>query len=77
MNRGYAVILTGYIGWGLFPLYWNLLIHVPAGEVLLHRMLWAVPVLVILVALSVGAAPSSAPRSAPGRSSDGSPFPAW
>ena len=52
MNRGYAVILTGYIGWGLFPLYWNLLIHVPAGEVLLHRMLWAVPVLVILVALS-------------------------
>jgi chloramphenicol-sensitive protein RarD len=52
MNRGYVVILTGYIGWGLFPLYWNLLIHVPAGEVLLHRMLWAVPVLVILVTLS-------------------------
>ena len=52
MNRGYAVILTGYVGWGLFPLYWNLLTHVPAGEVLLHRMLWAVPVLVILVALS-------------------------
>lgn len=52
MNRGYAVILTGYIGWGLFPLYWALLIHVPPGEVLLHRMLWAVPVLVLLVVLS-------------------------
>jgi chloramphenicol-sensitive protein RarD len=52
MNKGYAVILTGYIGWGLFPLYWALLIHVPPGEVLLHRMLWAVPVLVLLVALS-------------------------
>ncbi len=53
MNRGYAVILTGYIGWGLFPLYWALLTHVPPGEVLLHRMLWAVPVLVLLVALSL------------------------
>ena len=52
MNRGYAVILTGYVGWGLFPLYWSLLLHVPVGEVLLHRMLWAVPVLVLLVALS-------------------------
>ncbi len=53
MNRGYAVILTGYIGWGLFPLYWALLTHVPPGEVLLHRMLWSLPVLVLLVALSV------------------------
>jgi chloramphenicol-sensitive protein RarD len=52
MNKGYAVILTGYIGWGLFPLYWSLLIHVPPGEVLLHRMLWAMPVLVLLVMLS-------------------------
>ena len=51
MNKGYAVILTGYVGWGLFPLYWSLLLHVPPVEVLLHRMLWAVPVLVLLVAL--------------------------
>ena len=52
MNKGYAVILTGYIGWGLFPLYWALLSHVPAIEVLLHRMLWSVPVLLGLVLLS-------------------------
>ena len=49
MNKGYAVILTGYVGWGLFPLYWVLLKHVPVLEVLLHRMLWAVPVLLLLV----------------------------
>ena len=49
MNRGYAVILAGYIGWGLFPLYWALLTHVPAFEVLLHRMLWSAPVLLLLV----------------------------
>ncbi len=52
MNKGYAVILTGYVGWGLFPLYWALLLHVPPLEVLLHRMLWAVPLLLLLVALS-------------------------
>ncbi len=52
MNKGYAVIVTGYIGWGLFPLYWALLAQVPAIEVLLHRMLWSVPVLLLLVLLS-------------------------
>jgi len=52
MNKGYAVILTGYVGWGLFPLYWALLSHVPATEVLLHRMLWSVPVLLLLVLLN-------------------------
>ena len=51
MTRGYLTILSGYIGWGLFPLYWSLLNHVPAGEVLLHRMLWSVPVLLLLVLL--------------------------
>lgn len=52
MKKGYLVILAGYIGWGLFPLYWALLIHVPALEVLLHRMLWSVPVLLLLVLMS-------------------------
>lgn len=52
MNKGYLFILTGYIGWGLFPLYWALLAHVPPLEILLHRMLWAVPFLVLLVALN-------------------------
>jgi len=49
MGKGYAVILTGYVGWGLFPLYWSLLNHVGATEVLLHRMLWSAPVLLLLV----------------------------
>ena len=35
--------------WGFFPLYWALLNHVNPSEVLLHRMLWAVPVLFFLV----------------------------
>ncbi len=50
--RGYLTILCGYVGWGLFPLYWALLRHVPAFEVLLHRMIWAVPVLFLFIAIS-------------------------
>lgn len=49
MNKGIIQILLGYIFWGLFPLYWVLLKQVPATEVLAHRMLWSVPVLVIFV----------------------------
>ena len=53
MIRGYLIILSGYIGWGLFPLYWALLSHVTALEVLLHRMLWAMPVLLLFVIVSL------------------------
>ena len=52
MNRGYPIILCGYVGWGLFPLYWSFLTHVPALEVLLHRMVWALPFLLLLVLIS-------------------------
>ena len=49
MNKGILTLLLGYIIWGLFPLYWALLTQVPATEVLVHRMLWSVPVLIIFV----------------------------
>ena len=51
MNKGIILIFGGFVGWGLFPLYWALLKHVPATEVLAHRMLWSVPVLLIFVAV--------------------------
>ena len=52
MNRGYLLLLSGYVGWGLFPLYWSLLAHVSSLEILMHRMLWAVPFLLPLVIFS-------------------------
>ena len=51
MNKGILLVLLGYIGWGLFPLYWGLVTHVSALEVLAHRMLWSVPVLLIFVSI--------------------------
>ena len=51
MNKGIILVLLGYIGWGLFPLYWGLVTHVSALEILAHRMLWSVPVLLVFVSL--------------------------
>lgn len=39
--RGLAYALTGLLLWGLSPLYWKLLAHVPTSETLLHRILWS------------------------------------
>ena len=51
MNRGIVLILSGYLLWGLFPIYWALLNHVNPSEVLLHRVVWAVPILFVIVYL--------------------------
>ena len=51
MLKAYSSLLAGYLGWGLFPLYWHLLKDVSPLEVTLHRIIWAVPVLALLVHL--------------------------
>lgn len=38
--------------WGIAPLYFKLLQQIPAQEILMHRIVWSVLVLAILVALS-------------------------
>ncbi len=43
LDKGFFLILTAYLSWGLFPLFFKLLDHVPALEILLHRIIWAVP----------------------------------
>jgi len=49
MNKGILLVLSGYLMWGCFPLYWALLNHVNPSEVLVHRILWSVPILFVLV----------------------------
>jgi chloramphenicol-sensitive protein RarD len=51
MNKGILLVLSGYLMWGAFPLYWALLNHVNPSEVLIHRILWSIPVLFVLVYL--------------------------
>jgi chloramphenicol-sensitive protein RarD len=48
--NGFWSGVAAYTIWGLVPLYWKLLKHVPAIQVLGHRIVWSLAVLIILVA---------------------------
>jgi chloramphenicol-sensitive protein RarD len=51
-RRGFLFALSAYLFWGVLPLFLKPLAHVPALEVLAHRIVWSVPLAgVILVAL--------------------------
>ena len=40
-SRGLAQGIGAFALWGLFPLYWKMLTHVPSLEVLAHRIVWS------------------------------------
>ena len=40
MPQGLIAAALADILWGLFPLYWKLLAHVPALEIMAHRIAW-------------------------------------
>ena len=49
---GLAYAVSAYVLWGFLPLYMKLLHHIPAAEVVAHRVLWSVPIAgAVLVAL--------------------------
>lgn len=41
MNKGILNGVAAYALWGFFPIYWKLLQHVPALQLLGHRILWS------------------------------------
>ncbi|MBP6718300.1 MAG: EamA family transporter RarD [Rhodoferax sp.] len=52
MNIGIVFATSAYVFWGLFPLYFTQVAEVPSLEVVLHRTVWAmVFILVILTVL--------------------------
>ncbi len=50
--RGTAYGAGAYLLWGLFPLYWPLLEPAGAVEVLAHRIVWSLAVVVVLLAVT-------------------------
>ena len=46
MNKGIWRAAGAYVIWGLFPLYWKWLQHVPALQLICHRILWSCLILV-------------------------------
>lgn len=48
-SAGYAFGLGVYFLWGLVPLFFKLLVHVDAFEIVAHRIIWSVGLLLILL----------------------------
>ena len=48
-RRGFIYGFAAYLIWGLFPLYWKMLDHSGAIELLAHRVLWSLVTIAILV----------------------------
>jgi chloramphenicol-sensitive protein RarD len=50
MNRGTAYGLLAFTLWGAFPLYFNIVPELPALEVLMHRVVWSLALLLAILA---------------------------
>lgn len=48
-RRGFGFALGAYLLWGVLPLYLKALDHVPLAEVLAHRIIWSVPVALLVL----------------------------
>ncbi|MEO7031278.1 MAG: EamA family transporter RarD [Herbaspirillum sp.] len=51
MRIGMLYAALSYIMWGLFPVYFKALQAIPAAEILLHRMLWSLLLLLLILAV--------------------------
>ncbi len=49
-KRGIWFGVAAYLFWGLTPLFWNL-VSTDAASLLLHRIVWSVPILAIIITL--------------------------
>ncbi len=49
--RGFAFALTAYVLWGFLPFFMKAVAHIPASEVVAHRIIWSVPLAGIVLVL--------------------------
>ena len=47
--RGFLFALAAYFMWGFLPLYMKAMAHVGTVEVLAHRVIWSVPVALVIL----------------------------
>jgi chloramphenicol-sensitive protein RarD len=50
MRTGVLAAAGVYVLWGLLPIYWKTLAAVPAPEIMSHRVVWSLPVVLLLLA---------------------------
>ncbi|WP_293575380.1 EamA family transporter RarD [Phaeobacter sp.] len=49
--QGLVFAISAYLMWGFLPLYMKAMEHMPAAEIVAHRVIWSVPVAGILLLL--------------------------
>ncbi len=47
--RGFGFALVAYLLWGFLPLFMKELAHIPPTEVVAHRIIWAVPIALVVL----------------------------
>ncbi len=52
MNKGILYGIFAYVFWGFFPIYWKALHHVPAIQVIGHRIIWSFLLLALFILIS-------------------------
>lgn len=52
MNAGVLAAIGAYASWGLLPIYWKLLGHVPTTQLLCHRIVWSFAVLALFLGVT-------------------------
>ncbi len=52
IGAGLASAVGCYVVWGFLPIYWKLIDHVPALEILAHRVIWSLVFLAGLLAVT-------------------------
>ncbi|GGO66388.1 EamA family transporter RarD [Bowmanella pacifica] len=55
-QTGVLLAIAAYTMWGIAPMYFKLLLDVPATDILLHRIVWSMLILLVLV-LALGQLP--------------------
>src|SRR4051812_48008661 len=53
-RTGFVLGLSAYALWGVLPIYFKLIAAVPAFDIVAHRILWSLPFLALLIAISKG-----------------------
>ncbi|SNS12245.1 chloramphenicol-sensitive protein RarD [Sphingomonas laterariae] len=50
-RRGVILAFAAYLMWGLLPLYLKQMMHVPALQIVAHRLVWSLLLLIVVVTL--------------------------
>ncbi len=55
-RTGLVAALAAYVAWGLMPIYFKWIGSVNPWEIIMHRIIWAIPILLLFLALRDGRA---------------------